>query len=82
MKEIVLNHPMVTHKLSVLRDKKTPTKEFREIISELAIILCYEATKNITLSDINYNIKTKTSFVFFSRFKLLIVVFFIILTSY
>ena len=52
MKEIVLNHPMVTHKLSVLRDKKTPTKEFREIISELAIILCYEATKNIKVHDV------------------------------
>ena len=52
MKEIVLNHPMITHKLSVLRDKKTPTKEFREIISELAIILCYEATKNIKVHDV------------------------------
>ena len=47
MKEIILNHPMVTHKLSVLRDKNTSTKEFREIISELAILLCYEATKDI-----------------------------------
>lgn len=49
MKEIVLNHPMITHKLSVLRDKNTATKEFREIVSEIAIILCYEATKNIKL---------------------------------
>ena len=52
MKEIVLNHPMVTHKLSILRDKKTSTKEFREIVSELAIILCYEATKNIKVHDV------------------------------
>lgn len=52
MKEIVLNHPMITHKLSVLRDKNTATKEFREIVSEIAIILCYEATKNIKLHDI------------------------------
>ena len=51
MKEIVLNHPMITHKLSVLRDKNTATKEFREIISEISIILCYEATKNIKLHD-------------------------------
>lgn len=49
MKEIILNHPMITHKLSVLRDKNTATKEFREIVSEIAIILCYEATKNIKL---------------------------------
>lgn len=52
MKEIVLNHPMVTHKLSVLRNEKTSTKEFREIISELAILLCYEATKDIKLHDV------------------------------
>ncbi len=51
MKEIILNHPLVTHKLSILRDKKTGTKEFREIISEIATLLCYEATKDATLDD-------------------------------
>ena len=40
MKEIVLNHPLITHKLSILRDKKTGTKEFRELISEISILLC------------------------------------------
>ena len=35
MKEIILNHPLVTHKLSILRNKNTGTKEFREIISEI-----------------------------------------------
>ena len=52
MKEIILDHPLVTHKLSILRDKNTGTKEFREIISEIAILLCYEATKDATLDDI------------------------------
>lgn len=51
MKEIVLNHPLITHKLSILRDKNTGTKEFREIISEISILLCYEATKDAKLMD-------------------------------
>ena len=46
MKEIVLDHPLVTHKLSILRDKNTGTKEFRELISEISILLCYEALKD------------------------------------
>ena len=53
---VVLDHPLIEHKLSILRDKKTSTKEFREIISELAILLCYEATKNIKVH--NVTIKT------------------------
>ena len=43
MQEKVLNNPLVSHKLSILREKDTPTKEFREIIKELAILLCYES---------------------------------------
>lgn len=46
MKEIILNHPLITHKLSILRDKNTGTKEFREIISEISVLLCYEATRD------------------------------------
>ena len=49
MKEVVLSHPLITHKLSILRDKKTGTKEFREIITEIAVLLCYEATKDAKL---------------------------------
>lgn len=49
MKAIELKHPLVEHKLAILRDKKTGTKEFREIISELATILCYEAMKDAPL---------------------------------
>lgn len=52
MKEIVLNHPLITHKLSILRDKRTGTKEFRELISEISILLCYEAMKNAELDDV------------------------------
>ncbi len=51
MKEIVLNHPLITHKLAILRDKNTGTKEFREIITEIAVLLCYEATKDAKLEE-------------------------------
>ena len=48
---IELNHPLVSHKLTVLRNKKTGTKEFRELIGELSMILCYEAMKDAKLED-------------------------------
>lgn len=52
MNAIKLDHPLVLHKLSILRDKNTGTKEFRELISELSTILCYEALKDASLEDI------------------------------
>ncbi len=52
MKEIVLTHPLITHKLSILRDKNTGTKEFRELISEISVLLCYEALKDAKLKDV------------------------------
>ena len=51
MKEIVLNHPMVKHNISILRNEKTSTKEFRELISEIAMLLCYEALKDANLEE-------------------------------
>lgn len=53
MKKVTeLKHPLITHKLAILRDKKTGTKEFREIIGEIAMFLCYEALKDIELDDV------------------------------
>ena len=49
MKTIELNHPLIEHKLSLLRDKKTGTKEFRELIKEIARFLCYEAMNDVKL---------------------------------
>ncbi len=51
MKEIVLDHPLIKHKISILRNKNTCTKEFRELIAEISIILCYEATKDAVLYE-------------------------------
>ena len=48
----ILDHPLVEHKLSILRDKKTGTKEFRELVSELGMFLCYEAMRDAELDDV------------------------------
>ena len=52
MKTIVLEHPLLQHKLSILRDKNTGTKEFREIVGEISTIMCYEATRDAELKDV------------------------------
>lgn len=52
MEPIVLNHPLIKHKLTILRDKHTGTKEFREIASEIAMFLCYEAMKDAELEEV------------------------------
>lgn len=49
MEPIVLKHPLIEHKLTILRDKNTGTKEFREIAGEIAMLLCYEAMKDAKL---------------------------------
>lgn len=52
MKAIELNHPLIEHKLSILRDKNTGTKEFRELIEEIGMFLCYEAMKDAKLEKV------------------------------
>jgi uracil phosphoribosyltransferase len=51
-KVTVFDHPLIQHKLSILRDEKTPTKEFRELISEISMLMCYEATRDLPLEDV------------------------------
>jgi len=48
----VLNHPLLQHKLSILRDKHTSVKEFRELVSEMAALMCYEATRDLPLEAV------------------------------
>ena len=52
MKVKVLDNPLIIHKLSILRDKNTGTKEFRELIKELSIFLCYEAMYDAKLDKV------------------------------
>ena len=48
----VLDHPLIQHKLAILRNKTTPVKEFRELISEISGLMCYEATRNLPLQEV------------------------------
>ena len=48
----VLNHPLIQHKLAILRNEKTGVKEFRELISEIAGLMCYEATRNLPTEEV------------------------------
>ena len=49
----VFDHPLILHKLHVLRDKDTPVKEFRELIGEIAMLMCYEATRDLPVEDVD-----------------------------
>ena len=49
----VLDHPLIQHKLAILRDKKTSVKEFRELVSEIAGLMCYEATRNLPTKEVS-----------------------------
>ena len=48
----VLDHPLIQHKLAILRDKNTGTKEFRALGSEIAGLMCYEATRNLPTMEV------------------------------
>lgn len=48
----ITNHPLIQHKLSLLRDKNTGSKEFRELVGEIAMLMCYEATRDLTLKEV------------------------------
>ena len=48
----ILDHPLLQHKLSILRDENTGVKDFREVVSEIATLMCYEATRDLPLEDV------------------------------
>ncbi len=52
-KVCVFDHPLIQHKLSILRDEKTSVKEFRELVSEIAMLMCYESTRDLPLEEID-----------------------------
>ncbi len=60
MNAISLNHPLIDHKLSILRDKNTGTKEFRELIKEISMILCYEAMRDVKLETVEIETPLET----------------------
>jgi len=50
-KVMVMDHPLIQHKIGLIRKKETGTKDFRETISEIAMMICYEATRHLELAD-------------------------------
>ena len=48
----ILDHPLIQHKLAILRNKNTGTKEFRTLINEIAGLMCYEATRNLPTEEV------------------------------
>lgn len=58
-KVTVFDHPLIQHKLSIMREKDTSVKEFRELVSEVATLMCYEATRDLPLEE--FEIETPVS---------------------
>ena len=51
-KTIIMEHPLIQHKIGWIRRNETGTKDFRETISEIAMLMTYEATRNLQLTDV------------------------------
>ena len=49
---VIMDHPLIQHKIGIIRKKDTSSKEFREMISEIAMLMCYEATRDLKLTDV------------------------------
>ena len=52
MTPMILDHPLIQHKISLLRNKNTGSKEFRELVSEVSMLMCYEATRDLPLKEV------------------------------
>lgn len=48
---VTFDHPLIQHKIALLRNKNTSTKDFRDLVSEIAMLMCYEVTRNLELED-------------------------------
>ena len=51
-KLFVMDHPLIQHKLSMIRDKKTSAKDFRELINEVSLLMAYEVTRDLPLEEV------------------------------
>ena len=49
---VIMDHPLIQHKIGIIRKKDTSSKEFREMISEIAMLMCYAATRELPLTDV------------------------------
>ena len=51
-KTVIMDHPLIQHKIGIIREKDTSSKEFREMISEVAMLMCYEASRELPLEEV------------------------------
>ena len=51
-KVMIMDHPLIQHKIGIIRRKETGSKDFRQLISEIAMLMCYEATRDLKLTDV------------------------------
>ena len=57
----IMDHPLIHHKLAVLRNKETPVKEFRELVNEISGLMCYEATRGLPTMDVEVETPVATA---------------------
>ncbi len=58
---LIMDHPLIQHKLTYLRNKKTGSKEFRELVNEIATLMCYEATRDLPLKEVEVETPVATA---------------------
>lgn len=54
-KTVIMEHPLIQHKIGIIRRRETGSKDFRQMIGEIAMLMCYEATRDLKLSDVEIN---------------------------
>lgn len=62
-KVVVMDHPLIQHKIGVIRRTETGTKDFRQTIGEIANLICYEATRDLKLADVEIETPDRKSVV-------------------
>ena len=73
MKEIVLNHPLITHKLTHMRKKETGTKDFRENLDEIAELMAYEVCRDLPVAPVE--IETPVDSSYFEKINFVFILF-------
>lgn len=59
----VMDHPLIQHKIGIMREKNTSTKEFRDLVTEIAMLICYEASRDLKLADKEIDTPLETTIV-------------------
>ena len=57
----IMTHPLIQHKVSILRDKETTVKQFRELVNEIAMLMCYDATRDLEMKDVDIETPVATA---------------------